>query len=783
LIYYYCYTILRQLGVSTMKSTEMERTKVAPSRPQYHYFYGSMDQTADNDSVGHVDSPMANDQDSLVGESLVTTDNEQEDDTPYGHLRDFQQLLVTNGNHLLPIKEMDGKHNHHHSYKPWYRNFNCNERKCGDNPLLHVCFLVGGLSITLFLAAVWMFPGKDSNATIPPPISELKFKMPFPRIDRGVYDDPVDSIIDKSLFHPDLLNKGARSPHRVFNFPFPTGAFWTNLVMNPTADRGLSYPITVYPYGYAWNNDMLQVSYPSKHRREDPKAIHDYFFPDLTFTCAEGNDHRSITGFDALSVSLEFTAKNGGAWRTWLVQGSPYVTILYENASPFIRAFTTFTNIMCPRDDEGNSNLVSGNNTQRRRLKYGVCYTASDQNDNGSIRLHGVQFILQTPEDMNWIVFTSDPITLIYDAIRRTTVVSPEPFNGVMRLAYIPTYSRSGESIDVSSSSGLQRLINHASAYPTSGSVSWTFRTSSPDSNIMTAAKVLAGFTGKAAAAAMKDPMSSSTDPSSSQPASSTRLGTVLFDFAVASFAPPSSAVTVPSLLMLALPHHVQKLPLSMQLDRANFDLAYTCIKGPMKPVLGSSWTYDEPLYSLGFDHDSGSNNDFSFLHPVVRSKIIKSLAEDIDLALPTLNENIYGFGKQSARLAQLAHISKRLLLSVNQTNSSSGANDTDAGDSHDDEVLQLLHERALQILSFSMKQLLMGNTTDTLLYDENLGGMVTSDGVRDSGADFGNGRYNDHHFHYGYILYACAILGKLDDSFAKEFGTRVDILRCCAQC
>lgn len=35
--------------------------------------------------------------------------------------------------------------------------------------------------------------------------------------------------------------------------------------------------------------------------------------------------------------------------------------------------------------------------------------------------------------------------------------------------------------------------------------------------------------------------------------------------------------------------------------------------------------------------------------------------------------------------------------------------------------------------------------------------------------------RYNDHHFHYGYILYACGILGKLNSTFAEEYGTHVD--------
>ena len=37
--------------------------------------------------------------------------------------------------------------------------------------------------------------------------------------------------------------------------------------------------------------------------------------------------------------------------------------------------------------------------------------------------------------------------------------------------------------------------------------------------------------------------------------------------------------------------------------------------------------------------------------------------------------------------------------------------------------------------------------------------------------------RYNDHHFHYGYILYACAVLGSLNSTFVERFGNEVDTI------
>ena len=43
----------------------------------------------------------------------------------------------------------------------------------------------------------------------------------------------------------------------------------------------------------------------------------------------------------------------------------------------------------------------------------------------------------------------------------------------------------------------------------------------------------------------------------------------------------------------------------------------------------------------------------------------------------------------------------------------------------------------------------------DALLYDRSYGGVVTIDGMGNSQADYGSGWYSDHHFHYGYLVYA----------------------------
>ncbi len=45
------------------------------------------------------------------------------------------------------------------------------------------------------------------------------------------------------------------------------------------------------------------------------------------------------------------------------------------------------------------------------------------------------------------------------------------------------------------------------------------------------------------------------------------------------------------------------------------------------------------------------------------------------------------------------------------------------------------------------------------------------------SGEDFGNTYYNDHHFHYGYFVYAAAVIGHLDPSWVAPNKDYVNAL------
>ena len=366
-------------------------------------------------------------------------------------------------------------------------------------------------------------------------------------------------------------------------------------------------------------------------------------------------------------------------------------------------------------------------------------------------------------------MFASEPITFEFDSRIRTDVISSKPFKGTLRLAVIPRSSKVEDAgngmVQVSSSTGLRRLVYHASVYPVGAKVDYSFRDpSAPTTTNNIGKSVLSGVTG----GVLK------TVTGISQPAKGEeRVAYVQFQFTTKSA--NSNANTAndaagkqTDLLMLSLPHHAFSFTKSHILDSSHFDLVYQCIKGAMTPVIGSVWTYEEELLSLGFEpsaHDASKSLDSILSNKSVRRLLVDNLEDDILIAPPTRTENIYGFGKQVARLAQLAHIADQLLGPTNPTNLGSNSSKTNNTQSFSgtplDERLASVREKALRKLSENLELLFTDQLSDSLLYDASLGGLVSSDGIADFNADFGNGRYNGKFYCWrdSYFFLSCGLL------------------------
>lgn len=53
--------------------------------------------------------------------------------------------------------------------------------------------------------------------------------------------------------------------------------------------------------------------------------------------------------------------------------------------------------------------------------------------------------------------------------------------------------------------------------------------------------------------------------------------------------------------------------------------------------------------------------------------------------------------------------------------------------------------------------------------YETAWGGVINKAGANNVYVDFGNGYYNDHHFHYGYFLNVAAVIAKFDSGWLSQ--------------
>lgn len=193
-------------------------------------------------------------------------------------------------------------------------------------------------------------------------------------------------------------------------------------------------------------------------------------------------------------------------------------------------------------------------------------------------------------------------------------------------------------------------------------------------------------------------------------------------------------------LLMLALPHHMDVLS-----SPTTPGLVRNTLKGDMTGISGLAWTMEEPLTTIGFESPNG-------IEPALEQDVRNALAQDIGFAV-TAPDPYFG-GKQFSALARLALIADEL----GETTLANGYRNA---------------------LGSALEERLAGQNGDPLLYDNTWGGLVVSSGISNPGAAFGQGYYNDHHFHYGYWIYAAAAMAKDNPAWVSQWGDEVmDLIR-----
>lgn len=462
--------------------------------------------------------------------------------------------------------------------------------------------------------------------------------------------------LSASLFAGDNVTNG--DADALATTPFPTGAFWTNLVLEQgeAAVATLPYALRVRSGG------RVHVSHP--FRVVMPTIIQNGFLTQLVLSsssAAEEEEESPLThqvvAFDEFSATLRFSRRQQEEFSLLLVRGSPFVTAEYTNSHPVLEGFEGIT-------------------IQRvRKLEDQIL-------SNGDPVTFAV-FLVVLNNGQTWGVYASDPALELTLADGRVT--SDAPFTGTLRVAL----SLNADALPL--------LLDAAPFYPVGGEVDYTVDTAANVAHLQ--------FKWKTRSFASND----------------------------------SSFVTTDKLLMLALPHHMdilakQEIGSATTLNKVASELLYTSIKGMMTGVYGSVWHLRESLPDVAWDFASdglfveddskGANTQDAALRQAMRDKVIKSivaqLATDAD-AYPVLAVDSYNFGKQIAREARLLLIADRFQQ-------------------------QALVDKLLNKMKRELGAWLSGTNADYLVYDQTFGGVVTRDGIHDKDADYGNGRYNDHH-------------------------------------
>jgi endo-1,3(4)-beta-glucanase len=216
------------------------------------------------------------------------------------------------------------------------------------------------------------------------------------------------------------------------------------------------------------------------------------------------------------------------------------------------------------------------------------------------------------------------------------------------------------------------------------------------------------------------------------------------------------------TLLMYALPHHVESFDSDTKGKMQDISLV-TTTKGVARAVLADRITMVEPDLpdTLGFapwikspgGAQGGSSNiklnaaAINLINEAGRKELGQSFIPQTSL------NSMYYSGKGLAKFAGIVYTMQTMAENSN------------------------LAAAGLTKLKDAFNVFVNNTQPEPLVYDNVWKGVVSGSTYRppyDTGLDFGNTLYNDHHFHYGYFVWTAAVIGHLDPSWLNEGDNKI---------
>ena len=200
-------------------------------------------------------------------------------------------------------------------------------------------------------------------------------------------------------------------------------------------------------------------------------------------------------------------------------------------------------------------------------------------------------------------------------------------------------------------------------------------------------------------------------------------------------------------LIMNALPHHIQSMDGTTSAGKTSIQLQSTT-HGTTTGVIGDSWTLVEPDLpaNMTFAPWIVANGSTAAIPASAIAKIIAAGTSELsqDMGKQSNLNSMYYSGKALSKYATAIYAIHD--LAGDTTLASSGLDNLKA---------------AYAVFANNTQQF-------PLVYESAWGGIVSSASyvTGNSGDDFGNTYYNDHHFHWSYFIHTAAIIGYLDHTW-----------------
>jgi endo-1,3(4)-beta-glucanase len=333
--------------------------------------------------------------------------------------------------------------------------------------------------------------------------------------------------------------------------PYPTNAFFTNIVVNEGDGS-----ILVTPYGVKTVHTGIHISYGPTRRIVTSNSIIDVFDSDIEISSIEKYQTHRIEKYDNISVTMNYYTLKNGKYKAHLVKGSPYITIEYENCTPVL---SSLMHVLSIKKKDFISSI-------------------------------GTQYIITLGNYQKWLIYCTEKI--IFN-LNNDIIISSKAITGILRVAFLPL-----QKIE----SSYQILMKYVNKYPIGAEIIITY----PSIN-----------TSK-----------------------------IKFKFNV---------VGTGDLLMLALPHHIESMicpKLSDKIiDARNKYEPILSMKGKLLPIIGDSFDLFYKLPDIKWNYVSIEEISTNQLET-----IIQNLLTDVKSIIPSATDP-YGFGKEIARMAQIANI------------------------------------------------------------------------------------------------------------------------------